>query len=202
MLAETNLTLLDTGYSGVAVYTRQSKVTPIKAEEGITGILSPPSHPTATSYLSLPPKEQIGGYPDLCRDDAILLDSEGRALVIDFGAFVLIGTYSPANRDSSRLEYRTEFIRTLFERCRNLIQLGRKVVLTGDLNISRDEIDSAAAKEAMKQQGLKDYKENPVRKMFDELLEPHKDGVMVDLCREYWPDRRGMYTCEFSLGVC
>ncbi|KAF8470118.1 Endonuclease/exonuclease/phosphatase [Kalaharituber pfeilii] len=183
------------GYSGVAIYTRQAKVTPMKAEEGITGILSPVGLPTAISYLSLPPSEQIGGYPDLSREDALLLDSEGRALVLDLGAFVLIGAYCPANRDVTRDDFRHEFVRVLLERCRNLIKMGRKVVLTGDLNIARDEIDSAHAKDVMRQQGLKDFKDTPVRQMFHRFLEPHPEGVMVDLCRERWPDRRGMYTC-------
>ncbi|KAI5801692.1 ap endonuclease, partial [Peziza echinospora] len=181
------------GYSGVAIYTRQSKIRPIRAEEGITGILTPPN--STTSYLNLPSDEQIGGYPYISKDDATQLDSEGRAVVLDIGAFVLIGTYSPANRDSSRDEFRHEFVRALLQRCRNLVAMGRRVVLTGDLNIARDEIDSAHAKDTMKQLGLKDFKDTPIRQRFHKFLKPHVEGVMVDLCREFWPNRRGMYTC-------
>lgn len=183
------------GYSGVAIYTRQSKISPIKAEEGITGYLTGPS--SATPYISLPTPQQIGGYPtQLTRDEALLLDSEGRAIILDLGAFILIGTYSPANRDSSRDGFRTAFVKALFERCRNLIAMGRRVVLVGDLNIARDEIDSAHAREAMSKAGGVSFKElSECRMMFDRLLEPHQEGVMVDVCREWWPERRGMYTC-------
>ena len=148
-------------------------------------------------YINLPDDQQIGGYPiGLSRDKALNLDSEGRTLLLDLGAFVLIGTYCPANRDSSRDGFRTEFVQALLERCRNLVALGRRVVLTGDLNIARDEIDSAHAKDAMARAGVTDFKElSECRMMFHRLLKPHGEGVMVDLCREWWPERRGMYTC-------
>jgi len=74
--------------------------------------------------------------------------------------------------------------------------MGRRVVLVGDLNIARDEIDSAHAREAMSKAGGVSFKElSKCRMMFDRLLEPHQEGVMVDLCRRFWPERRGMYTC-------
>lgn len=201
---------LQLGYSGVAIYTRQSKISPIKAEEGITGYIT--SQNSTIPYINLPEAQQIGGYPvGLSRDQALNLDSEGRALLLDLGAFVLIGTYCPANRDSTRDGFRTEFVRALLERCRNLVALGRRVVLTGDLNIARDEIDSAHASDAMARSGVTDFKElSECRMMFHRLLKPHKESAMVDLCREWWPERRGMYTCweqrkssNFSLlGYC
>src|SRR3954453_5845800 len=40
------------GYSGVVIYTRNSACAPIRAEEGITGILTPPN--TSTSFRDLP----------------------------------------------------------------------------------------------------------------------------------------------------
>lgn len=186
------------GYSGVAVYTRNTKCQPIKAEEGITGIMEPVNSP-GMSYKSLPPSESIGGYPDLPRDEAVLLDSEGRALVIDFGAFVLIGTYCPAATDPERDDFRISYVETLFQRTRNLIEMGRRVVIMGDLNISRNEIDSAEAAarmNAMRAEGYERWIDTPTRGALDRLLKPNPEGVMVDLCREYWPDRTGMFTCE------
>lgn len=185
-----------TGYSGVAIYTRQSKCNPIKAEEGLTGILEPPNSP-GKSYLMLPPSETIGGYPDLFRDEALLLDSEGRCLVLDFGAFILIGLYCPAQTDPARDEFRIAFAAALNQRIRNLVEIQkRRVVVVGDLNIARDEIDSAKAKEIMVECGLDDFKDTPNRQMLHKLLEPHETGIMVDICRDFFPDRRGMYTCK------
>jgi AP endonuclease-2 len=184
------------GYSGVAIYTRNSKCQPIRAEEGITGFLEPPSHPGQT-YRALPSSESIGGYPEISKEDALLLDSEGRALVIDFGAFVLIGTYCPASVDPARDNFRIAFVEALCSRVRKLVaECKRRVVVVGDLNIARDEIDAASAKETMKELQIVSWKSTPTRVALDRLLEPHEDGVMVDLCREHFPDRLGMYTCE------
>ncbi|TGZ80473.1 exodeoxyribonuclease III [Ascodesmis nigricans] len=186
------------GYSGVAVYTRNSKCQPVKAEEGITGVLEVPGK-FGRSYKSLDPSECIGGYPDLSREEALLLDSEGRALVLDFGAFVLIGTYCPASTDPSRDDFRIAFVETLFERARRLIvEHGRRVVIMGDLNISRQEIDSAesiARMNALRAEGYENWIDTPTRAALDRLVEPNPEGVMIDTCREFWPTKTGMYTC-------
>lgn len=151
-----------------------------------------------TTYLSLPSSETIGGYPDISRDEAILLDSEGRCLVLDFGAFVLIGLYCPASTDRTRDGFRIAFAAALDQRIRNLVEVEkRRVVVVGDLNIARDEVDNAAAKEIMMECGLEDYKDTPTRQILHKLLEPHETGIMVDLCREFFPARRGMYTCKY-----
>lgn len=157
------------------------------------------------SYKFLPESEHIGGYPDLLREEATLLDSEGRALVIDFGAFVLIGTYCPAATDPERDDFRIAYVKTLFQRARNLIEMGRRVVIMGDLNIARAEIDSAesaARMNMLRAEGVERWIDTPTRGALDRILEPNPGGVMVDLCREYWPDRTGMFTCECkSFGV-
>ncbi|KAI5812656.1 Endonuclease/exonuclease/phosphatase [Pyronema omphalodes] len=183
------------GYSGVAIYTRNNKCHPVKAEEGITGVLESQGG-TKKTYKSLPDSECIGGYPDLSNEEAIKLDSEGRALVLDFGAFVLIGVYCPASTDSARDDFRIAFVDALFQRIRNLItNLKRQVIVVGDLNIARDKIDAAGAKDMMKELGMSCWKETPTRKALDLLLKPNPTGQMVDLCREFFPNRVGMYTC-------
>lgn len=158
------------------------------------------------SYRSLDPSESIGGYPDVSREEALLLDSEGRALVLDFCSFVLIGTYCPASTDPGRDDFRVTFVETLFERARRLItEHGRKVVIMGDLNISRQEIDSAESASrmnAMRAQGYENWIDTPTRAALDRLVEPNPEGVMIDLCREYWPERTGMFTCMHSNGTC
>jgi AP endonuclease 2 len=189
------------GYSGVGVWCRQSKCQPIRVEEGITGILTPPGRDMA--YKDLPVEERVGGYPDVPVDTAVILDAEGRALVVDFGAFVLINVYCPAARDASRHDFRVLFDQTLFERVRNLVEKEkRRVVVVGDFNIARDAIDMAGAKENMKAHGIENFKQTETRWMLHELLEPYEGACMVDLCREFWPERRGMYTreCMVQLG--
>ncbi|KAF2709812.1 DNase I-like protein [Pleomassaria siparia CBS 279.74] len=197
------------GYSGVGIYTRQSACAPIRAEEGLLGVLCPPG--SSTPYRELPDNACIGGYlsPTQVADlgvDPVALDSEGRCVVIEFPAFVLFGVYSPANSNGQRDDFRKGFLCALDARIRNLSKMGKYVILTGDLNVSREEIDTAKADEAMAKEGItrQDYYNAPNRRIFNQLLEHGKvmgerdEGrekpVLWDLCREFHPDREGMFT--------
>lgn len=194
----------------MVIYTRQSVCAPVRAEEGITGILCPPN--SCTSFSSLTKDRQIGGYPTPAQlassaVDATTLDSEGRCVLLEFPAFVLIGIYSPATRDETRDNFRYGFLNMLDARVRNLIAIGKRVFLTGDLNISREELDAANAEASMRKQGLSgmEFMSTPARRLFNHLLEGGKvfgardegreHSVLWDICRAFHPDRRGMFTC-------
>jgi len=200
----------ESGYSGVVIYTRNATCAPVKAEEGITGILTPPN--STTSFRDLPDEDQIGGYPNFeqlsqAELDPAALDSEGRCVILEFPAFVLIGTYCPAQRDETRTHYRTGFLRVLDSRIRNLVAMGKRVIWAGDLNISREVLDTAAAEESMKKDGLDtvEWMSIPARSLFNQLLvggkvygerdEGRETAVMWDVCRGFHPGRKGMYTC-------
>lgn len=197
------------GYSGVAIYTRNSKCCPIRAEEGITGVLSPPG--STTKFRDLPKDQQIGGYP---RPDQIsgsldeaALDSEGRCVILEFPAFVLIGVYSPAIRDESRDEFRLGFINAMDARVRNLVSMGKEVILTGDLNIVRSPADTAGLQEQLRKENMlmDEYLNMPHRRFLNHLIfggtvhgerdEGREQPVLWDVCREHHPNRSGMYTC-------
>lgn len=192
------------------IYTRNAACAPIRAEEGITGILTAPN--SSTSFRDLPDDEQIGGYPNLEQlsqsdFDPATLDSEGRCVILEFPAFVLIGTYCPAERDETRTHFRSAFLRLLDGRIRNLVKMGKKVIWTGDLNISREEIDTAGADESMRKNDMDaiEWISTPARRMFNQLLvggkvhgerdEGRETPVMWDICRGFHEGRRGMYTC-------
>ncbi|PWY79412.1 DNA lyase Apn2 [Aspergillus sclerotioniger CBS 115572] len=198
------------GYSGVVIYTRNATCAPIRAEEGLTGVLCPPNSPV--SFRDLPEEQQIGGYPTIEQlsrldIDAATLDSEGRCVILEFPAFVLLGIYSPANRDESRDSFRHDFIELMDVRVRNLVALGKRVFVTGDLNISRGEIDAAHAGEAIRKGTLTEdeFVSIHARRVFNHLLsdgkvsgereEGREQPVMHDICRSFHPDRKGMYTC-------
>jgi AP endonuclease-2 len=205
-----------TGYSGVVIYTRNSTCAPIRAEEGITGILTPPS--SDTSFVDLPEDQQIGGYPTMSQalraseasslaSDYATLDSEGRAVILEFPGFVLIGTYCPAQRDETRDDFRVGFLNLLDARIRNLVSMGKEVILTGDLNISRDDIDSAPFQQALVKEGIsvEEYFSMPGRRLLNQMLdggrvygerdEGREQPVMWDITRAFHPTRKGMYTC-------
>jgi len=215
-LIRLSVVLTNLGYSGVVIYTRQSVCCPIRAEEGITGVLCPPN--SASSFSDLPEDRQIGGYPTAAQafvalaasnlaTDFPTLDSEGRCVILEFPAFVLIGVYSPANRDETRDDFRIGFLNLLDARVRNLVAMGKRVFLTGDLNISKEELDTANAESAMRKSGMTaiEYFSTPARRLFNHLLEDGKvygdrdegraNPALFDICRSFHPGRKGMFTC-------
>lgn len=197
------------GYSGVAIYTRNAVCAPIRAEEGITGILTGPN--STTSFRDLPEDQQIGGYPSLGQLSGVVdestLDSEGRCVILEFPAFVLIGTYSPATRDETRDDFKQCYLDALDVRVRNLVAMGKRVVLTGDLNIIRAGIDTANIGERLRKDALtmQDFFSSPGRRLFNQLIyegdvygareEGREKPVLWDLGRLYNPSREGMFTC-------
>ncbi|KAK9240353.1 Endonuclease/exonuclease/phosphatase [Lipomyces kononenkoae] len=186
------------GYSGVAVYTRNSVCRPYKAEEGITGCLENLGVGTNGKKLSYRECENnIGGYDYLINSsDGQEIDSEGRTLVLDFGKFVLICVYCPANSTGDRSDYRETFLTTLSNRVRQLVEVEiREVILVGDINIIRDRIDTADPGECVKEGDNLEFKASFARRLLDSLLVPHPSGILVDICRQFFPEREGMYTC-------
>ncbi|KAG8166848.1 hypothetical protein KVR01_002537 [Diaporthe batatas] len=197
------------GYSGVAIYTRNSKCCPIRAEEGLTGVLCPPK--STTMFRDLPTEQQIGGYPRedqlIGPVDEVMLDSEGRCVLLEFPAFVLIGVYVPATRDDTRTDFRMGFMSALDARIRNLVAMGKRVVLAGDLNIIRTDIDTAGCAEHLRKEGMtfEDFLSSPSRRFFNQLIfegqvigdrdEGRENPVMWDTTRCFHPSRQGMFTC-------
>ena len=196
------------GYSGVGIYTRSATCAPIRAEEGLLGVLPSAS---GVPYCELPQEQSIGGYPNAFQVaelgvDPAALDAEGRCLVLEFPAFVLFGVYSPANSNGLRDDFRYGFICALDCRIRNLIRMGKRVVLVGDLNVSRDEMDTAKAFDDCRKNGIthEEYISTPNRRIFNQLLvggevagdhdEGREKGVLWDTTRGFHPTRKGMYT--------
>lgn len=128
-------------------------------------------------------------------------------MILEFPAFVLIGTYCPANRDDTRDAFRIGFLEMVDARIRNLVAMGKRVIWTGDLNISREELDTAAAEESMRKNGMtgQEYVSTPARRMFNQMLlggkvfgardESREKPVMWDVTRSFHEGRKGMFTC-------
>jgi exodeoxyribonuclease-3 len=74
-------------------------------------------------------------------------DEEGRALVADFGAFILVSAYFPNSQDGgARLGYKLGFCDAMLALCDGLVASGRHVVVSGDYNIAHEAIDLANPK--------------------------------------------------------
>lgn len=139
--------------------------------------------------------------------DASTLDSEGRCVILEFPAFVLIGVYCPAYRDETRDTFRMDFLNVLDSRIRNLTAMGKNVVVAGDINISKQGIDAAHGIEAIRKGTMTEdeFISAPSRRLFNHLIsdgvvigerdEDREHPVLFDVCRSFHPDRTGMYTC-------
>jgi len=78
-------------------------------------------------------------------------DDEGRLQIARFGKLVVVNGYFPKGsgsaRDNSRVPYKLDFYRALFERVEKLRRSGRRVLVMGDLNTAHREIDLARPKQ-------------------------------------------------------
>ncbi|KAH3671894.1 hypothetical protein OGAPHI_000080 [Ogataea philodendri] len=148
------------GYSGVGVFVRKPRqdepdlikraLTVIRVEEGITGIL--PHKKKTLSYREAyedPTLREtcIGGYPSHKNvyDKLRKVDGEGRCVIVELNFnVVVISVYCPANSLATEEgeEFRMLFLGCLFERAQNLREMGKHVVIMGDINVCVDLIDS------------------------------------------------------------
>lgn len=205
-----SLPVKKTGYSGVATYTKSSVVVPLKAEEGLTGLLQPKLPLSEEERVSkpdvYPPRllddeaEGAEGEDELDFDD---LDSEGRTLVLDFGLFVLINTYSPNVGDTpARLAYKMAYHKLLSVRVKGLIEKERRqVIVVGDVNACAAVIDHCEG-DLMVRKGKEEGMEGEegfwgeaYRRWLSDWVK-EDGGTMVDVVRKFWPGRKGMYTCK------
>ena len=184
------------GYSGVAVYTDSRTITPLKVEEGLSGILQPKPPLTSDerisqSYPCVHEMELMSSEQGCTPRDLVALDAEGRALIVDFGLFVLINVYCPNEGSDARLPYKMNFHFMLQERVRKLMNEGREVVVVGDINVCATPLDHCDGHLASTATTFYDH---PARAWFHRWLDPI--GCMTDAIRTFWPDRKGMYTCK------
>jgi exodeoxyribonuclease-3 len=85
-------------------------------------------------------------------------DAEGRVQIAHFGRLVLVNGYFPkgsgTNRDNSRVPYKLDFYRALFERLERTRRSGRRVLVMGDFNTAHREIDLARPKQNTETSGF------------------------------------------------
>eukprot|EP00624_Nannochloropsis_granulata_P007135 evm.model.NODE_6492_length_31877_cov_22.786146.13 len=73
------------------------------------------------------------------------MDKEGRVVMTDHAAFVLINVYAPFNSRPARARFKKAFNAALTARVQTLSAAGRQVVLCGDLNAVSQALDSVEA---------------------------------------------------------
>ena len=140
------------GYSGVATFVRSKVCLPFSAEIGFTGMFSSklcgeiPSHSrhSGEELQSCIHSELISEFT---LEELQDLDSEGRVVITDHGAFILYNIYGPAltsddpKQLATRMEYKMKFYKALEMRWRRHTCSGRAVIVVGDFNIAPAPID-------------------------------------------------------------
>ncbi|MFO7287073.1 MAG: exodeoxyribonuclease III [Gammaproteobacteria bacterium] len=84
-------------------------------------------------------------------------DDEGRLITARFGELFIVNGYFPKgsgkDRDNSRVPYKLDFYRAVFERVQRLRKRGQVLVI-GDFNTAHEEIDLARPKDNAKTSGF------------------------------------------------
>ncbi len=85
-------------------------------------------------------------------------DSEGRLQLARFGRLVVANVYFPngngSERDNSRVPFKLDFTRAVFDRVQRLRRAGRRVIVMGDFNTAHKEIDLARPRENRETSGF------------------------------------------------
>ena len=85
-------------------------------------------------------------------------DAEGRLQIARFGRLALANVYFPngngKDRDNSRVPYKLDFYRALFERLQALRRGGSRVLVMGDFNTAHRPIDLARPRENRETSGF------------------------------------------------
>lgn len=118
------------------------------------------------------------------------IDAEGRLQIARFGALTVVNGYFPngsgKNRDHSRVPFKLDFYRRLFERLEPARAAGERILVMGDFNTAHAEIDLARPKGNKKTSGFLPEE----REELDRWL---REG-WTDTFRAFHEDQGGHYT--------
>lgn len=82
-------------------------------------------------------------------------DTEGRILIADYKKFMLFNIYFPNGKQSGeRLKYKLDFYEAFLKYVDKLKDLGKNIIICGDVNTAHKEIDLARPKENEKISGF------------------------------------------------
>jgi exodeoxyribonuclease-3 len=87
------------------------------------------------------------------------MDAEGRLQVARLGRLTIVNAYFPngngKNRDNSRIPFKLEFYRRLFERLEKARRSGERLLVMGDFNTAHQELDLARPKDNRETSGFR-----------------------------------------------
>lgn len=113
-------------------------------------------------------------------------DQEGRLITLEYDNFYFVGVYTPnSKRELLRLEYRQVWEDDFKDYIKHL-QSQKPVVICGDLNVAKEEIDLKNPKTNHRNAGFTDEEREKLRELLDIGL--------IDTYRYFYPDITGMYS--------
>lgn len=115
-----------------------------------------------------------------------MYSDEGRLITLEFEDFYFLNSYTPnAQRELARIDYRMQYEDDLRGYMKQLDAV-KPVILCGDLNVARLEIDLKNPKSNVGNPGFSNEERGKAR----ELL----DAGFTDTFRYFYPDQTGAYT--------
>lgn len=148
--------------------------TKAKPEQLSKALLAPPGYEVCFASA------EKAGYSGVCTYSRVVpvgtavgltdarFDHEGRALMTDFGDFVLFNVYFPnGGRGPEWVAHKIAFYRRFLEVAGDLMRQGRPVVVTGDVNTAHCDIDLARPKENAKTSGFLPEERAALEEFFD-----------------------------------
>jgi exodeoxyribonuclease III len=114
------------------------------------------------------------------------LDSEGRAITLEFKEFFMVNVYTPnAQRDLARLAYRLEW-EDVFRAYLIELDAMKPVILCGDLNVAHQEIDLKNPKTNKGNAGFTEEERGRMSALFS--------AGFIDSFRHFYPDKENAYS--------
>eukprot|EP00884_Botryococcus_braunii_P018994 jgi/Botrbrau1/5779/Bobra.0155s0002.1 len=204
------LCTMKSGYSGCVTFCRRGVADPIAAEQGLTAPLrSVPAgsdSPRAESFTDedgvlFPHDDPFWSECDAAALER--LDSQGRAVILDFGSFALFNIYNLAVTDDHNPRFRDKLLfgQVLERRVEAMRAAGKAVLLAGDFNIAVKPLDHCDyVKSTLAAAERLFYQRRGDRVWLVSLLE-RPEAPWRDLVRELFPTRKYLYTVwPFILG--
>ena len=157
----------------------------VRAPEGWQAAFAPAERP-GYSGVALYSREA----PDRIETELLpRFDVEGRFIAAHFGRLVVASVYFPKGsgreRDNSRVPYKLDFYRAVFDRVEHLRRRG-PVFVAGDYNTAHEAIDLARPKGNVKNSGFLPEERDEISRWLD--------AGWVDTFRARHPDAPGHYT--------
>lgn len=111
------------------------------------------------------------------------IDNEGRIILIEYKKYYLINVYTPnSGIGLNRLEWRTKIWDRAFEKYIDKLQQLKPVIICGDLNVARTEIDLKNPTKNLHTAGYTIEE----RESFELLI---KNLKLIDIFRNLYPDK-------------